>query len=558
LLSIAVLLLASRSFAQDCSITFALDDAVTAGALQFEVTYPHPNVSLNGSGAAVTCTDLTGSFPTFQDDDAGTLSTVLVSFAGIAGPRDVVTCNLTYQALPSIGDFVVTVTDASDPFTMGIVPLPSMSVSDLSCTGSTTTTTSTSLPGGGGGGSTSTSTSTTLSSQPVCVIDFELADAVTLGSLGYSVDYSDADGEFEGSGSAVTCLNLVTGAFATVNDDDGAREITTALIHLGGFSGPLPVSSCTFLPGAVDPVAGDFVVTVNDASDPSLSPVVPLPTVQVASIDCFDPSVTTTLPPTTTSTTTTTLPVCGDGLVQVGEECDDGVSNSDTEPDACRTDCTVAICGDAVVDSGEECDDGAANSNADPQTCRTDCTLEYVCGDADGSGKVNVVDAARILQVAVGLQSGCEPGRCDVNGDGRIRVSDGQMVLAAAVGLSVNLLCTRAVTVRVDDATMLGSISLEIDYSAAPSSFLGEGATVDCTSLLSGASASFDNDGAAAMLTIDVSSATGIAGPADVATCVLREHDTAPKLNNLQVTVTGANLPGGQPSAPLPSVSLAF
>lgn len=50
---------------------------------------------------------------------------------------------------------------------------------------------------------------------------------------------------------------------------------------------------------------------------------------------------------------------CGDGRVQTGEDCDDGPANSDSAPDACRTDCAAPRCGDAVVDAGEDCDDGA-------------------------------------------------------------------------------------------------------------------------------------------------------------------------------------------------------
>ncbi len=73
--------------------------------------------------------------------------------------------------------------------------------------------------------------------------------------------------------------------------------------------------------------------------------------------------------------------VCGDGFVWEGvEECDDGPDNSDTQPGACRTDCTLARCGDGVVDPGEECDDGPDNSNTQPGACRTNCVLPY-CGD---------------------------------------------------------------------------------------------------------------------------------------------------------------------------------
>jgi hypothetical protein len=66
---------------------------------------------------------------------------------------------------------------------------------------------------------------------------------------------------------------------------------------------------------------------------------------------------------------------CGDGHVDDGEECDDGQSNSDTQPDACRSDCTRARCGDGVVDTGELCDDGVHTGDY--------CTL---CGSAAGSG----------------------------------------------------------------------------------------------------------------------------------------------------------------------------
>ena len=74
-------------------------------------------------------------------------------------------------------------------------------------------------------------------------------------------------------------------------------------------------------------------------------------------------------------------PVCGDGLLDAGEECDDGMNNnSDTLADACRNDCTLPICGDHARDTGEECDLGVTNSDTAADRCRTDCTLP-ICGD---------------------------------------------------------------------------------------------------------------------------------------------------------------------------------
>ena len=73
--------------------------------------------------------------------------------------------------------------------------------------------------------------------------------------------------------------------------------------------------------------------------------------------------------------------LCGNGVLDPDEDCDDGPANSDTEPDACRTDCREAQCNDGVLDPmhGEECDDGG-NNGSDPNACRVTCVLPS-CGD---------------------------------------------------------------------------------------------------------------------------------------------------------------------------------
>jgi hypothetical protein len=71
---------------------------------------------------------------------------------------------------------------------------------------------------------------------------------------------------------------------------------------------------------------------------------------------------------------------CGNGVLDTGEECDDGTANSDSEPDACRTTCVSPVCGDGIADSGESCDLGAANSDDAADGCRTSCELP-ACGD---------------------------------------------------------------------------------------------------------------------------------------------------------------------------------
>jgi cysteine-rich repeat protein len=66
--------------------------------------------------------------------------------------------------------------------------------------------------------------------------------------------------------------------------------------------------------------------------------------------------------------------VCGNGVREVGEQCDDG--NSD-DTDGCNSLCQTAKCGNGIVEPGEECDDG----NRDPtDACMANCVAAF-CGD---------------------------------------------------------------------------------------------------------------------------------------------------------------------------------
>ena len=82
--------------------------------------------------------------------------------------------------------------------------------------------------------------------------------------------------------------------------------------------------------------------------------------------------------PTDACTDTCQLARCGDGIVEVGvEQCDDGNRVND---DACSNKCTQTSCGDGIVQVGEECDDG----NTIPNDGCTDCVLDPVPCNADG------------------------------------------------------------------------------------------------------------------------------------------------------------------------------
>jgi cysteine-rich repeat protein len=75
--------------------------------------------------------------------------------------------------------------------------------------------------------------------------------------------------------------------------------------------------------------------------------------------------------------------ICGDGLLSPGEECDDGVQNSDQGYGGCTTRCKFGpYCGDGQVNGPEECDLGNDNGRVSGKGgCSYGCTKPPYCGD---------------------------------------------------------------------------------------------------------------------------------------------------------------------------------
>jgi hypothetical protein len=238
----------------------------------------------------------------------------------------------------------------------------------------------------------------------------------------------------------------------------------------------------------------------------------------LSDIDCTADTTTTT-----TSTTTTTLPDCGNGSIEGDEECDDGLSND----------------------------------NATPGGCRLDCTEDRICGDGDGSGSVNVIDAQWILKAAINLVSPCPLTACDPTSDAKVSVSDAQRVLFRSVGLIPELICAFPIVLRVDQAVLLGSVAFDVHYGATNESFLGAGVEVDCVPLVSGANATFTNDCDAEALTIDVSVPGGFAGPIDLAECRFRAVTAKPSESDFSFNVFDSTGPAGNPVPP-PALDLDY
>ena len=104
---------------------------------------------------------------------------------------------------------------------------------------------------------------------------------------------------------------------------------------------------------------------------------------------------------------------CGDGVLDVGEECDDA---NDDSTDECTANCEEARCGDSIVHDGvEECDDG--NEDDADSTCTNACTTP-ACGD--GIQQVDLGEACDDGNVSDGddCSSDCQLATC---GDGIIQ-----------------------------------------------------------------------------------------------------------------------------------------
>lgn len=100
-------------------------------------------------------------------------------------------------------------------------------------------------------------------------------------------------------------------------------------------------------------------------------------------------------------------PFCGDGNVDAGEECDDGLENNGLDQ-SCLPDCNLNVCGDSNIGPDEFCDDGADDNVLEVGACAPDCSTVIEEKVIRGSSTTN---GGNYQPNPVGHADGqCQPG----------------------------------------------------------------------------------------------------------------------------------------------------
>lgn len=164
-------------------------------------------------------------------------------------------------------------------------------------------------------------------------------------------------------------------------DQLGQRRLLTPM-DLPGLGNPTPI------PPPIDPFTGGPVAPL----PPPPEPPPPLPMAPI-----FE------------------RPICGDKLLTVGEECDDG---NTINGDGCSSSCKKEYCGNGFVELGEQCDRGLGRFTIQGPDCDQYCQF-IICGDfyvtgneqCDDGNREDCDGCSRDCQV----ENPCDP-RCQLDG----------------------------------------------------------------------------------------------------------------------------------------------
>ncbi len=131
--------------------------------------------------------------------------------------------------------------------------------------------------------------------------------------------------------------------------------------------------------GSTGEASTDGPTTNDSTSGPTSGPTTSDPTTANPTGDpttedpTEDPTTDPTEDPTVDPTSGGEDPFCGDGTIDPGEECDDGLDNNGLDQ-SCLPDCNLNVCGDGNIGPDEFCDDGDDDNLFEVGACAPDCS----------------------------------------------------------------------------------------------------------------------------------------------------------------------------------------
>jgi cysteine-rich repeat protein len=149
-----------------------------------------------------------------------------------------------------------------------------------------------------------------------CQVTFLVDGTDLLGGLELRVDYSAAGGTFNGTGEGVECTGLAPASTQAARDDDAGAELNLGLISGSGFFLPQDIWRCDFTASGAAPGADDFAFSVVEALTPESEPTIL--DASVSAISCDQGA------------------ICGNGIIEAAEECDDAGASA-----ACGGNCQL-------------------------------------------------------------------------------------------------------------------------------------------------------------------------------------------------------------------------
>ena len=315
---------------------------------------------------------------------------------------------------------------------------------------------------------------------------FVQGSTVTVGSTStFAADATIEPGIIALSGDTITVNGKLHAIATTSQGSGGSVQLTSctvsvpngAVIKSNGMGGQnlLQASGQMTVGGTLNATAGENRLEYRDSTKPptilSSASIVPS---GPPSSPCSSGCINTSLPACAVAA------VCGNHVVEAGEQCDDG---NVTACDGCSATCQIERCGNGVLECDEECDDGASNGAPGDQ-CDTTChvveaaNVVYIPGARRG-GNGCMIEWALETTPSTGLPSssqdcidgdpacdfdGATDGVCTFHVSACLNVTDARLPTCAARPISTlkvhapNPLRPRDATDQANAQALLGAL----------------------------------------------------------------------------------------------------